>query len=148
MVLLRNYSRLSRNPEFLKEGTAVVDFLYPDRIVIGGDSERAVGIVRDIYEPLLDGSYYRRKGCIPGPVQYPERANLILTSTTSAELIKHASNAFLAMKISFINAVAAICESVGADVEEVALGLGSDSRMGTVFSSPELGTVARAFRKT
>ncbi|HKW68652.1 MAG TPA: nucleotide sugar dehydrogenase, partial [Terriglobales bacterium] len=104
---------VASNPEFLREGTAVTDFLYPDRIVVGADNERCAAVLREIYQPMTDGSYYRGKDVVPGPdgAQVPPR--LIVTSAKSAELIKHASNAFLAMKISFINAVASVCENVG-----------------------------------
>jgi len=108
---------VASNPEFLREGTAVADFLYPDRIVVGADTERCAEIVEAAYKPLVDGSYYKRPDIIPGPVNGPFQAKLIHTSAKSAELIKHASNAFLAMKISFINAVASVCEAVGADVD-------------------------------
>src|SRR5581483_2084183 len=116
------------NPEFLREGTGVTDFLYPDRIVVGADSERAASVLREIYSPLVDGSYYRRSDAIPRPDRASVPPPLIITTAKSAELIKHASNAFLAMKISFINAVASICEAVGADVKQVCTGIGTDSR--------------------
>ena len=100
---------VASNPEFLREGTAVTDFLYPDRIVIGADTLAAAGTLREIYRPLTEGSYYQRPDTIrcPAGIQ-PKSAQFIATSSKSAELIKYASNAFLAMKISFINAVAAI----------------------------------------
>ncbi|HSM87130.1 MAG TPA: nucleotide sugar dehydrogenase, partial [Candidatus Limnocylindrales bacterium] len=117
---------VASNPEFLREGSAVTDFLYPDRIVVGADSERCASLVARAYGPMVDGSYYNRPAAIPGHVEGPFRARLIHTSAKSAELIKHASNAFLAMKISFVNAVATLCEAVGADVGQVCEGLGSD----------------------
>jgi UDPglucose 6-dehydrogenase len=135
------------NPEFLREGTAVVDFLYPDRIVIGGDNEGAVSLVRSIYRRLEDGSYYDGLTDIAPPPTFPGRTKIIQTGTASAELIKHASNAFLAMKISFINAVASICEAVGADVSEVACGIGSDSRIGAQFLRPGIGYGGSCFPK-
>src|SRR5512146_2537262 len=115
---------VASNPEFLREGTAVTDFLYPDRVVVGADNERCATVLREVYRPMTDGSYYRGKNVVPGPdgAQVPPR--LIATSAKSAELTKHASNAFLAMKISFINAVANICEAVGANVEQVCEGIG------------------------
>src|SRR5215467_11303473 len=97
------------NPEFLREGTAVTDFLYPDRLVVGADSDRARKLMREIYAPLLNGSYSRESGAVPGP-HNSEEMEYLETSTQSAELIKHASNAFLAMKISFINMVANVSE--------------------------------------
>src|SRR5215813_6262851 len=123
-IILRNGADpelfdVASNPEFLREGTAVCDFLFPDRIVIGCDTPRAVEALREVYAPLTDASYYRRGEAIPQPDGAVIPPPLIATSTKSAELIKHASNAFLAMKISFINAVASICESVGANVQQV-----------------------------
>jgi UDPglucose 6-dehydrogenase len=138
---------VASNPEFLREGTAVTDFLYPDRIVVGADNERCATVLREIYGPMTDGSYYRGKDAVPGPdgTQVPPR--LIVTSTKSAELIKHASNAFLAMKISFINAVASVCENVGADVAQVCEGMGTDSRIGRRFLSPGVGYGGSCFPK-
>ena len=135
------------NPEFLREGTAVTDFLYPDRIVVGSSTERAANIMREIYAPLIDGSY----GQLPSAVPKPEKARLlpmyIETSPRSAELIKHASNAFLALKISFINAVASFCEAVGANIEEVCKGIGSDSRIGPEFLRAGIGYGGSCFPK-
>src|SRR5579863_2810954 len=93
---------VASNPEFLREGTAVTDFLYPDRIVVGADTERCAAVLREIYKPLTDGTYYLRPDAIPRPDRAQIPPPLIATSAKSAELIKHASNAFLAMKISFI----------------------------------------------
>jgi UDPglucose 6-dehydrogenase len=138
---------VASNPEFLREGTAVVDFLYPDRIVIGADHQRAGEVLREIYRPLVDGEYYKRADKIAGPANWPGNARLICTSARSAELIKHASNAFLAMKISFVNAVANICEAVGADIEEVRSGIGSDTRIGTRFLFPGIGYGGSCFPK-
>ena len=135
------------NPEFLREGRAVVDFLYPDRILIGGDSERSISAVRSIYGKLEDGSYYRELRDIPAPASFSGKVKIIETSTASAELIKHASNAFLAMKISFINAVANICEAAGADVSEVAKGIGADPRIGERFLQPGIGYGGSCFPK-
>ena len=108
---------VASNPEFLREGTAVTDFLFPDRIVVGCDNERCANVLREIYAPLTSGSYYQTAGAIPQPDRTSIPAPIIVTSTKSAELIKHASNAFLAMKISFINAVSSMCESVGRKCE-------------------------------
>ena len=142
---------VASNPEFLREGTAVSDFLYPDRIVVGVENERAAEIMRELYGPLTSGWYYGRGDSIPRPESAADKAppRLIITSTKSAELIKHASNAFLAMKISFINAVASICESVGANVQAgMRDGVGTDSRIGPRFLRIlELVMVDRAFRR-
>lgn len=151
-IILRNGSDpgsfdVASNPEFLREGSAVTDFLFPDRIVIGCDTERSAGVLREIYAPLTDGSYYKRPDAIPQPDRASIPPALIATSTKSAELIKHASNAFLAMKISFINAVASVCESVGADVNQVVRGIGTDSRIGRRFLNPSIGYGGSCFPK-
>ena len=151
-IILRNGADpesfdVASNPEFLREGTGVTDFLFPDRIVVGADSERCAGVLREVYAPLSDGSYYKRPDAIPHPDRAQVPPPLIVTSTKSAELIKHASNAFLAMKISFINAVASICESVGANVQQVCQGIGTDSRIGPRFLSPGIGYGGSCFPK-
>jgi UDPglucose 6-dehydrogenase len=151
-IILRNGSLADTfdvvsNPEFLREGNGVTDFLYPDRIVVGADSERAATILRGLYAPLVDGSYYRRSDAIPRPDRASVPPPLIVTTAKSAELIKHASNAFLAMKISFINAVASICEAVGADVQQVCKGIGTDSRIGPRFLNPGIGYGGSCFPK-
>ena len=151
-IILRNAAPpdsfdVASNPEFLREGSAVTDFLYPDRIVVGADSERCAALLREIYAPLNDGSYYQRPDAIPKPDRARIPPPLIVTSAKSAELIKHASNAFLAMKISFINAVASICESVGANVQQVVQGIGSDSRIGPRFLNPGIGYGGSCFPK-
>jgi UDPglucose 6-dehydrogenase len=151
-IILRNGTDpesfdVASNPEFLREGTAVTDFLFPDRIVVGCDSERAADLLREVYAPLTNGSYYERRDAIPQPDRTSIPAPLIVTSTKSAELIKHASNAFLAMKISFINAVASICESVNADVGQVVHGVGTDSRIGPRFLNPGIGYGGSCFPK-
>ena len=138
---------VASNPEFLREGTAVTDFLFPDRILVGADNEPCAAVLRAIYAPLADGSYYKRADAIPQPDRAKVPPPLIITSTKSAELIKHASNAFLAMKISFINAVASVCESVGADVHQVCQGIGSDSRIGPRFLNPGIGYGGSCFPK-
>jgi UDPglucose 6-dehydrogenase len=151
--MLRNGTRadafdVASNPEFLREGTAVTDFLYPDRIVAGSDTERSRAILRQIYEPLTSGRYYSEAHAVPRPegarAQLPQ---LMLTSANSAELIKHASNAFLAMKISFANAVASVCESVGADAKQVCQGIGMDARIGPRFLNPGIGYGGSCFPK-
>jgi len=155
-IILRNGADpelfdIASNPEFLREGTAVPDFLYPDRIVVGAENERAAEVMRKIYDPLTSGWYYGRGDAIPrpdramSPTQAPPR--LIITTAQSAEMIKHASNAFLAMKISFINAVASICEAVGANVQEVCDGIGADSRIGPRFLNPGIGYGGSCFPK-
>jgi UDPglucose 6-dehydrogenase len=151
-IILRNAAApdsfdVASNPEFLREGTAVTDFLYPDRIVVGADSDRCASVLRAIYAPLTDGSYYRGSDAIPRPDQAQIPPPLIITSTKSAELIKHACNAFLAMKISFINAVASVCESVGANVQQVCQGVGTDSRIGPRFLNPGIGYGGSCFPK-
>ena len=151
-VLLRNGAKaemfdVASNPEFLREGTAVTDFLYPDRIVVGADSDRCAARLREIYAPLTEGSYYRQQSAIPQPDRACIPPPLIVTSAKSAELIKHASNAFLAMKISFINAVASICESVGANVHQVCQGIGTDTRIGPRFLNPGIGYGGSCFPK-
>ena len=151
-IILRNGTDpelfdVASNPEFLREGTAVTDFLFPDRIVIGCDGDRAADVLREIYAPLTGGSYYQRADAIPQPDRASVPPPIIVTSTKSAELIKHASNAFLAMKISFINAVASVCESVGADVNQVVHGVGTDSRIGPRFLNPGIGYGGSCFPK-
>src|SRR5579863_195900 len=138
---------VASNPEFLREGTAVTDFLYPDRIVVGADTERCAAVLREIYQPLTDGSYYKNADAIPGPDRVKIPPPLIVTTAKSAELIKHASNAYLAMKISFINAVASICESVGANVQQVCQGIGTDTRIGPRFLNPGIGYGGSCFPK-
>ncbi len=135
------------NPEFLREGTAVIDFLHPDRIVVGAGNERAADILRRIYEPLTDGSYYTHPGALPGPCSQAHPAKLLVTSAQSSEIIKHASNAFLALKISFINAVANLAETVDADIEDIAAGIGLDSRIGPKFLRAGLGYGGSCFPK-
>jgi UDPglucose 6-dehydrogenase len=143
----REWFDVASNPEFLREGTAVVDFLHPDRIVVGSDSERAAAVLKAIYAPLTAGSYYERADAIEGACNVATPPPLLLTSTKSAEIIKHASNAFLAMKISFINAVSNLCEATGANVEQVAHGIGLDSRIGPKFLRPGIGYGGSCFPK-
>ena len=135
------------NPEFLREGTAVTDFLYPDRIVIGSGDERGTALLRAIYAPLTNGSYYGMQDAIGESGRHISPARLLVTTAKSAELIKHASNAYLAMKISFINAVAALCEQVGADVDQVRDGVGADARIGPNFLNPGIGYGGSCFPK-
>jgi UDPglucose 6-dehydrogenase len=135
------------NPEFLREGTAVLDFLHPDRIVVGANSERAAEVLRRIYAPLTTGDYYDQPGVPAGACSASKPARLLVTSAQSAEIIKHASNAFLALKISFINAVANLAESVDADIEDIAEGMGLDTRIGPKFLRAGLGYGGSCFPK-
>jgi UDPglucose 6-dehydrogenase len=135
------------NPEFLREGTAVIDFLHPDRIIVGANSERAADVLRRIYEPLTGGSYYARPEALQGMRTADNPAPLLVTAAQSAEIIKHASNAFLALKISFINAVANLAEVVDADIEDIATGIGMDSRIGPKFLSAGIGYGGSCFPK-
>ncbi len=135
------------NPEFLREGTAIKDFMHPDRIVVGTTSERAAEVLERIYEPLTGGSYYDQPGAMKGACSKEHPAKLLVTSAQSAEIIKHASNAFLALKISFINAVANLAEAVDADIEDIAAGMGMDSRIGPKFLRAGLGYGGSCFPK-
>lgn len=118
------------NPEFLKEGDAIKDFTKPDRVVVGTDSERAAAMMRELYAPFAR-----------------TRDKLIIMGVRSAEMTKYAANCMLATKISFINEVATICESVGADVRDVRVGIGSDSRIGYQFIYPGVGYGGSCFPK-
>jgi UDPglucose 6-dehydrogenase len=135
------------NPEFLREGTAVMDFLHPDRIVVGTNSARSAEVLRRIYEPLTRGSYYAQPEALQGTCSATAPARIMITTAQSAEIIKHASNAFLALKISFINAVANLAETVDADIEDIAAGMGMDSRIGAKFLSAGLGYGGSCFPK-
>src|SRR5579872_1226692 len=135
---------VASNPEFLREGTSVEDFLHPDRIVIGVDTQRAEETLREIYKPILE----QRFTCpVHKRCEKRREPHLLVTDTGSAELIKHASNSFLAMKISFINMVANLCEAVGADVTKVAQGMGLDPRIGSSFLNPGIGFGGFCFPK-
>jgi len=118
------------NPEFLREGSAVKDFLHPNRIVIGARSEKAIEIMRDIYRPL-----------------YINETPILITNVETAEMIKYASNAFLALKISYINEIANLCEIVGADIHEVAKAMGQDGRISSKFLQPGPGFGGSCFPK-
>ncbi len=135
------------NPEFLREGTAISDFLHPDRIVIGAGAERSADLLRRIYAPLTSGTYYEQPSALPGACSAAHPAKLLVTSAQSAEIIKHASNAFLALKISFINAVANLAETVDADIEDIAAGIGMDNRIGPKFLRAGLGYGGSCFPK-
>src|ERR1700739_2587904 len=138
---------VTSNPEFLREGTAVVDFLHADRTVIGAATDTAADLLKKIYFPLTSGAYYNVAGSVPGPRTSVDPPPILHTSTKAAEIIKHASNALLATKISFINAVANICEAAGADVEEVARGIGMDARIGPRFLRAGVGYGGSCFPK-
>lgn len=135
------------NPEFLREGSAVTDFLYPDRIVVGCRTRRAAGLMRQVYAPLLEGGYDQQASAVPRPESASASPLYLEVAPQSAELIKHASNAYLAMKISFMNAVANICDAAGADVEEVSRGMGSDRRIGFDFLRAGIGYGGSCFPK-
>jgi len=135
------------NPEFLREGSAVSDFLHPDRIVVGANTERAAEVLRRIYEPLTLGRYYTQAGALPGACSALQPARLLMTSAPAAEIVKHACNAFLALKISFINAVSNLAEAVDADIEDIAAGIGMDSRIGPKFLRAGLGYGGYCFAK-
>lgn len=115
------------NPEFLRQGSAIEDTMHADRIIIGSDNQVAAEKIRQMYQPL--------------------NVPMLLTSTKSAEMIKYASNAFLAMKISYINEIANLCEAVGADVEDVAMGMGKDRRIGAAFLNAGIGYGGSCFPK-
>ncbi|HWP34094.1 MAG TPA: UDP-glucose/GDP-mannose dehydrogenase family protein [Thermodesulfobacteriota bacterium] len=121
---------LAANPEFLREGSAIEDFMRPNRVVIGADSQQAIAILKDLYSPL-----------------YLIETPFVITDIETAELIKYASNAFLATKISFINEMALLCEAVGADVHVVAKGMGLDQRIGPKFLHPGPGFGGSCFPK-
>jgi UDPglucose 6-dehydrogenase len=129
--------RVASNPEFLREGTAVEDFLHPDRIVVGVDDEVAEKQLKDIYRPVLERKFtcpVHTSGCPDGPIPA-----WVVTTINSAELIKHASNSFLALKISYANMVADLAERLGADIGEVVQAMGLDPRIGPSFLSAGLG---------
>lgn len=136
---------VASNPEFLREGSAIGDTLYPDRIVIGAPSPEAVSKLRELYAPLLDQSF-EAPSISPRP-EGMRSVPLVTTDLASAEMIKYAANAFLATKISFINEVANLCEKVGADVTQVAKGIGLDTRIGSRFLNAGAGWGGSCFGK-
>lgn len=127
------------NPEFLREGSAVYDTFNPDRIVLGGNSEKAIALMQQLYTPIVERKFAENPALPPVPV--------LVTDLSSAEMIKYAANAFLATKISFINEVANICDRVGADVTQVAKGIGLDSRIGNKFLNAGIGWGGSCFPK-
>ncbi|BBB90129.1 MAG TPA: UDP-glucose/GDP-mannose dehydrogenase family protein [Methylomusa anaerophila] len=136
---------VASNPEFLREGLAVHDTFYPDRIVIGAKNTEALNSLRNMYAPLLEQTFAAPKAC-PRPEGFPLPA-LITTDVTSAEMIKYAANSFLATKISYINEISGLCEKVGADVTEVARGIGLDKRIGSRFLQAGVGWGGSCFGK-
>lgn len=127
------------NPEFLREGSAVYDTFNPDRIVLGGSNSKAIAMMKELYAPIVERQFAENKALPPVPV--------LVTDISSAEMIKYAANAFLATKISFINEVANICDRVGADVTQVAKGIGLDSRIGNKFLQAGIGWGGSCFPK-
>lgn len=130
---------LVSNPEFLREGSAVYDTFNPDRIVLGSSSQRAISMMKELYAPIVSREFAEEKSLPTVPV--------LVTDLSSAEMIKYAANAFLATKISFINEVANICDRVGADVTQVAKGIGLDSRIGNKFLQAGIGWGGSCFPK-
>jgi UDPglucose 6-dehydrogenase len=137
---------VASNPEFLREGSAIGDMLYPDRIVLGANDERAVNALRAVYEPILSQQFTPPAAVAPRPEGF-RAVPLVVTDLASAEMIKYAANAFLATKISFANEIANICERVGADVVEVMRGIGLDQRIGTRFLNAGVGWGGSCFGK-
>ncbi len=127
------------NPEFLREGSAVFDTFNPDRIVLGGSSDKALAMMKELYAPIVERKFAQDQSRPQVPV--------LTTDLSSAEMVKYASNAFLATKISFINEVANICDRVGADVTQVAQGIGLDSRIGPKFLQAGIGWGGSCFPK-
>jgi len=138
---------LVSNPEFLREGTGVLDFFHPDRIVVGVATERAAGLMREIYGPVLDGSFQCAWHNQPASECGWRPPYWLVTDVSSAELIKHAANSFLSLKISYANAIADLCELTGAHADQVLLGLGLDQRIGRQFLRPGIGFGGFCFPK-
>ncbi len=137
---------VASNPEFLREGSAISDSLYPDRIVLGAQDERTINKLRDLYHPLVEQRFPEPPFC-KRPPNSRTAVPMVTTTLTSAEMIKYAANAFLAMKIGFANEMANICEKVGADAPEVMTGIGLDSRIGVAFLNAGLGWGGSCFGK-
>ena len=134
---IRGNVSIASNPEFLQEGLALRGAFYPDRIVVGADCEEAVDTLRRLYQPILEQTF-EPPNLLPRPVGY-HLPPIVTTDPNSAEMLKYAANTFLALKISFINEIAGLCEKVGADVTEVARGIGLDSRIGPRFLNAGIG---------
>jgi len=129
--------RVASNPEFLREGTAILDFFHPDRIVVGVEEESTAEQLREIYRPILERRFHcpvHEPACPDGP-----SPQFLVTTISSAELIKHASNSFLALKVSYANVIADLCEKLGGNVEEVTKAMGLDPRIGPQFFRAGLG---------
>jgi len=144
-VKANGHFAVASNPEFLREGTGLADSLYPDRVVIGSDDERSLEVLYSLYRPVLDQTFTP-----PTYLPRPEGIGavpLISTDLASAELIKYAANAFLALKISYINEIGQLAEKVGADIQQVAKGIGLDARIGTRFLQAGLGWGGSCFGK-
>jgi UDPglucose 6-dehydrogenase len=137
---------VASNPEFLREGSAITDMLYPDRIVVGASDDRAVNMLRSVYEPILSQQFTAPPHIASRPEGF-RAVPLVVTDLASAEMIKYAANAFLATKISFANEVANICELVGADVTQVMRGIGLDDRIGVRFLNAGVGWGGSCFGK-
>ncbi|WP_433795490.1 UDP-glucose dehydrogenase family protein [Actinoplanes sp. CA-252034] len=136
---------VASNPEFLREGNAIADTLYPDRIVIGSDNPRSLEVLNRLYRPIINQTF-----TAPSFLPRPEDANavpLVSTDLASAELIKYAANAFLALKISYANEIGQLAAKVGADITEVARGMGLDQRIGSRFLQPGVGWGGSCFGK-
>jgi len=136
---------VASNPEFLREGCAIADSLYPDRIVLGASDQETLDIMRRLYQPLVDQTFDSPPG-VPRPAGLGS-VPLVATTLTSAEMIKYAANAFLALKIGFANEIANICERVGAEAPEVMTGIGLDSRIGSKFLDAGVGWGGSCFGK-
>ena len=137
--------RVASNPEFLREGTAVGDFFHPDRVVVGVDDDESAAQLREIYRPILERKF--RCPIHEGPCPGTNNGEFLVTTINSAELIKHASNSFLALKISYANVLADLCEKIGANVEEVTHAMGLDPRIGGQFLKAGLGFGGFCFPK-
>lgn len=133
------------NPEFLKQGNALHDSLYPDRVVVGSEDERGVEVLKELFAPILKQNF-TAPACLPRPEGLDE-VPLLACDLTSAEVIKYAANAFLALKISYINEIARLAQKVGADANVVAKGIGMDNRIGPRFLNPGIGWGGSCFGK-
>ncbi len=133
------------NPEFLREGSAITDSLFPDRIVVGASDESAVELMKQLYKPLINQTF-DAPAFAPRPEGFGT-VPFVVTEVASAELIKYSANAFLAMKISFANEIAGLCEKVGADIRQIALGIGLDKRIGERFLNSGIGWGGSCFGK-